>query len=103
MMVATCSTGCYSAGMATDTAVHDPGPDFGPCHVLEVKTGGYMVQSRSTPGTWYLVHGRSCSCPAGKAGRERCVHRQQVAAFVAALNAEQRRPAAPAAVSMLVD
>lgn len=86
--------------MATD---HDPGPDFGPGHVLEIKTGGYAVHSRSTPGVWYLVHGRSCSCQAGQKGLVSCVHRRQVAAFCAALNADQARPVAPPAVSMLCD
>lgn len=85
------------------TPPHDPGPDFGPGHVLEAKTGGYLVQSKSTPGVWYLVHDRSCSCKAGRAGLERCVHRSQVAAFVKALNDDQRRPVAPPNVSALVD
>lgn len=84
------------------TPVHDPGPDLLPGHVLVVQSGGYMVQSRSTLGVWYLVHERSCSCEAGRKGTP-CWHRSQVAAFVAAMNARDARPTAPPAVSMLCD
>jgi hypothetical protein len=71
--------------------------------VRQAQAGGYFVASRSTPGAWWLVAGRSCSCPAGQAGAERCVHRRQVAAFVAAIDADHRRPTAPPNVSALVD
>lgn len=78
-------------------------PAYTPGHVLEVKTGGYLVLSRTTPGAWWLVSGRSCSCPAGQSGAERCFHRAQVARFVAALDAALARPVAPVNVSALVD
>lgn len=81
----------------------DDGPSFSPGHVLEAKTGGYLVLSRSTPGCWWLVHERSCSCPAGRSGRESCWHRRQVAAFVAKLNEAMKRPTAPPNISALVD
>lgn len=84
------------------TTAHDFGPDHQAGHVLEVKTGGYMVLSRTTAGVWYLVSERSCSCRAGRSGTP-CWHRGQVARFVAALDATRRRPVAPPAVSMLVD
>lgn len=84
------------------SAVHDPGPDLLPGHVLVVQSGGYMVQSRTTLGVWYLVAGKSCSCEAGRKG-VRCWHRSQVASFVAAMDARNRRPVAPPAVSMLCD
>lgn len=78
-------------------------PEFQPGHVLEALTGGYLVLSRTTPGAWWLVHGRTCSCPAGRGGAEGCWHRRQVAAFVSRLNAVQARPVAPPHVSALVD
>lgn len=78
-------------------------PSFQPGHVLEAKTGGYLVLSRSAPGCWWLVSGRSCSCPAGRAGRERCWHRTQVAAFCAKLSEKYKRPTAPPNISALVD
>jgi hypothetical protein len=82
--------------------LHDPGPEVEPGHVLEAKTGGYLVLSRSTVGVWYLVHGASCSCEAGRRG-VRCWHRSQVGQFVAALNREQARPVAPPHIAALVD
>jgi hypothetical protein len=87
----------------TGSLAHEDAPDFAAGHVLEAKSGGYLVQSRSTDGVWYLVFGRSCSCPAGRSGHERCWHRAQVAAFVARLDAQHRRPVAPPNVSALVD
>lgn len=71
--------------------------------VRQAQAGGYFVASMTKPGHWYLVHGRSCSCDAGPAGAERCVHRAQVARFVAALDAELARPIVPVNVSAMVD
>lgn len=85
------------------TAVYDPGPDLRPGHVLESKTGGYLVKSRTAEGVWWLVYERSCSCPAGRAGSVSCFHRRQVAAFVAKMNEATKRPTAPPNVSALVD
>lgn len=78
-------------------------PSFDPLHVVHATGAGYFVQSRTTAGTWYLVHGGTCSCAAGRAGKERCIHRTAVASFVAAENARHARPVAPVNVSALVD
>lgn len=69
-------------------------PEFLPGSVLQAKTGGYLVQSRTVRGTWYLVFGRSCSCKAGQSGSEVCWHRTQVARFVKALEDTNPRPRA---------
>lgn len=82
---------------------HEDAPDFKAGHVLEAKTGGYLVQSRTTEGVWYLIAGRSCSCQAGRAGNERCWHRVQVAAFVAKINEALKRPVAEPNISAMVD
>lgn len=82
---------------------HEDAPDFKAGHVLEAKTGGYLVQSRTTEGVWYLVAGRSCSCEAGRRGMERCWHRRQVAKFVALLNESTKRPSAPPNIGALCD
>jgi hypothetical protein len=82
--------------------LYDEGPQHAAGHVLVVASGGYMVQSKTTPGTWYLVHGASCSCPAGQKGT-RCWHRSQVQQFVAALDRAKRRPVAPPNVSAMCD
>lgn len=68
--------------------------------VSPVVGGGYVVSSLSVPGAFRLVWGNECSCPA--TGRT-CRHRKLVAAYCAALDAQRRRPSAPAAVSLLVD
>lgn len=78
-------------------------PDYKPGHVLEAATGGYLVKSKTTPGAWWLVFGDTCSCP-HCADRESCVHRRQRDAFCRALDADRKRPVAPAAPpSMFVD
>lgn len=63
---------------------------------------GYFVQSRTTEGVWYLVHGDTCSCRAGQDGH-RCWHLRQVEAFCRELNRKHARPVAPVNVSALVD
>lgn len=79
-------------------------PDFAPGHVLEAKTGGYLVKSRTTDGAWWLVYGDTCSCPADV---RVCFHQRQVAAFCAALSERYKRPRADdtseAVVSRFVD
>lgn len=86
----------------TGSTLYDEGPQHAAGHVLVVQSGGYMVQSKTTDGVWYLVHGASCSCEAGRRGI-RCWHRSQVQAFVAAIDRERRRPVAAPNVSALVD
>jgi hypothetical protein len=71
-------------------------------HVLEVQPG-YLVQSKTTTGVWYLVAGKDCSCTAGEFGRDRCVHRAQVAQFVRLLDRAMKRPTTPPATSLLCD
>lgn len=83
--------------MAAKTPAYQAG------HVLEARTGGYLVKSRSTEGAWWLVFGSTCSCPAGQKGMKRCWHRAQVQAFCRALDLPLARPAAPANISALVD
>ncbi len=63
------------------------------------QSGGYFCHSTSTPGTWYLVWGQECSCPASV----RCKHLRMVDAFCRALDETHRRPVAPPATSLLVD
>jgi len=81
----------------------DDAPDLPVGFVTHAQGIGYFVKSRSTEGAWWLVAGRSCSCPAGQAGRERCWHRAQVQAFVARINEKLRRPTPPPNISALVD
>lgn len=82
-------------------------PTYTAGHVLEAKTGGYLVQSRTTRGVWYLVWEKDCSCKAGLSGSEVCWHRSQVRQFVKALDETRRRPRAidtgEAVVSRFVD
>lgn len=73
-------------------------------YVIEGKFGGYFVRSRTQDGVWWLISGTGCSCPAGRAGREVCWHRTQVARFCRELNEKHARPVAPAApASFFVD
>lgn len=84
----------------------DQHPDLPVGFVKQAQGLGYFVKSRSTEGAWWLVAGRTCSCPAGQAGRERCWHRSQVEAFCRKLDAEldaDRPPAKPAPASWFVD
>lgn len=78
-------------------------PTYGAGHVLEAKTGGYLVQSRSTRGVWYLVWEKDCSCKAGLSGSEVCWHRTAVRQFVKMLAEQHKRPSAPPNISALVD
>lgn len=68
--------------------------------VSEVKGGGYVVASISTPGAFRLVWGDECSCPATGPS---CRHRKLVAAYVAKQDAARRPARVPAAVSLMVD
>lgn len=71
-----------------------------PNSVSVVKGGGYIVASKSTPGAFRLVWGNECSCPATG---PTCRHRKLVAAYCAAEDARNRRPAVPVARSLMVD
>lgn len=94
----------YGDGLeAGDPNLDGDGPLFRAGHVLEAKTGGYLVLSRTTPGCWWLVFERSCSCPAGRSGAESCWHRRRVAEFVRLLDESMKRPVAPVNVSAMVD
>lgn len=100
-----CSTLAVSQGFCT---VHEPrvdgAPDLPVGYVAVAEGIGYVVKSRTSDGVWWLVAGRSCSCPAGRDGRDTCWHRTLVAEFCKRLGEEQARPAAPAApASMFVD
>lgn len=70
-------------------------------HVLELVGGGYMVRSKSVPGAWRIVHGRTCSCPAGE--KRTCRHRRLVEKFCRLLDAKFQRPSAPPHVAALCD
>jgi hypothetical protein len=96
---------------ANKVAAYEPAPLERPADAPKLPAGyvthaagvGYFVQSRTTEGVWYLVHGATCSCAAGQSGHERCWHRAQVAAFVSRLNREQARPVAPVNRAALCD
>lgn len=75
---------------------------FDPGHVLEAKTGGYLVKSRTATGVWWFVTGDSCSCHAGRDDK-RCWHVSQVTAFCRALDKSMARPTPPPNISALVD
>lgn len=67
---------------------------------------GYFVQSRTTEGVWYLVHGATCSCRAGQTGALSCWHRRQVEAFCRRLDDElnaKRAPRKSAPAAFFVD
>lgn len=81
----------------------DEAPRHAAGRVAAAPNFGYFVQSRTTPGVWYLVFRRTCSCEAGRRGMEHCYHRGQVAAYAAEQNRRTARPAAPVNVSALVD
>lgn len=68
--------------------------------VSEVKGGGYICPSISTPGAFRLVWGNECSCPA--TGRT-CRHRKLVAAYCAKQDAARRPARVPVNVSAMVD
>lgn len=69
--------------------------------VLVIRSGGYIVASKSVPGAWRLVRGRDCSCPAGD--RPTCRHRKLVAAFCAREAEKYKRPVAAPHIAALVD
>lgn len=82
----------------------DQHPELPAGYVKQAEGLGYFVKSRSDHGAWWLVVGRTCSCPAGRAGRESCWHRRQVEAFCRAVDAELARPAGkPAPAGFFVD
>lgn len=60
--------------------------------VIQVPNYGYMVESKSRPGSWWLVGPKGCPCEARIA---RCRHARRVADLVASKNAEYARPTAP--------
>lgn len=68
----------------------DPHPENRPAGtVLTVPTVGYVVASRTTPGCWWLVDDRGCTCPAD---RVPCWHQRQVVAHCRALDDANPRP-----------
>lgn len=74
-----------------------PDPDG----VAQVVGGGYIVPSKSLPGTYRLVWGKECSCP--HAGPRPCRHRRMAAAYCAAQDALLRPPPARVNISAMVD
>lgn len=68
--------------------------------VSEVKGGGYIVPSLSTPGAFRLVWANECSCPATGPS---CRHRKLVAAYCAKQDAARRPARVPVNVSAMVD
>lgn len=82
----------------------DQHPDLPVGYVKQAVGLGYFVKSRSTEGAWWLVVGRTCSCPAGQAGRLSCWHRRQVEQFCRELDRSMARPAGkPAPAGFFVD
>lgn len=98
-----CGGDCLPLAPERKARPADQHPELPVGFVKEAPGLGYFVKSRSTEGAWWLIAGRTCSCPAGRAGRERCWHRSQVAAFVAKINEAHKRPTAPPNISALVD
>lgn len=77
-----------------------------PATVIQGKEGaGYFVQSRSTPGAFYLVHNDedgalTCTCPAIV---EHCRHMREAAKWWAEQDRRNARPNMPTNVGALVD
>lgn len=71
--------------------------------VAHVPGLGYIVRSASHPGTYRLVCGKTCTCPAAENGARTCRHRRAVAEFCASENAKYARPVAPPHIAALVD
>lgn len=71
-----------------------------PDSVAPLKSGGYCVASKSTPGAFRLVWGNECSCPATGPS---CRHRKLVAAYCAAEDARNRRPAGKVNAGLFCD
>lgn len=89
---------------AARPASERPAPELPAGYVKQAVGLGYFVKSRSDEGAWWLVHGSTCSCPAGRSGTPSCWHRRQVEQFCRQVDAELARPAAPAApASFFVD
>lgn len=68
--------------------------------VSRVVGGGYVVPSKSQPGSFRLVWGNECSCPATGPS---CRHRRLVAAYCAEHDAKAKPARVPVNVSALVD
>lgn len=81
----------------------DQHPELPAGYVKQAVGLGYFVKSRSADGVWWLVVGRTCSCPAGRALTVSCWHRRQVEDFCRKVDADLARPAGkPAPASFFV-